>query len=47
MGGESPGRAGLWNGVVEAEPIVVGIAVAILIVAAVLYTCFGVGRKER
>jgi hypothetical protein len=37
----------LVDGLVEADPTVVGVVVAFLVVAAVLYAVFGVGRRNR
>ena len=43
----APAKAGLLDGLVEADPIVVGVIVGFLVVAAVLYVVFGMGRQRK
>ena len=43
----APAKAGLLDGLVEADPTIVGIIVGVLVVAAVLYVVFGMGRRRR
>ena len=43
----APAKAGLLDGLVEADPTIVGVLVGFLVVGAVLYVVFGMGRRRR
>ena len=47
--GATPARAGFLDGLVEADPTIIGVIVGFLVVSAVLYVVFGMGkgRKKR
>ena len=42
----APMKAGLFDGLVEADPTIVGILVGFLVIVAVLYVVFGMGRRK-
>ncbi len=42
----TPARAGFLDGLVEADPTIIGVIVGFLVVAAVLYVVFGMGKTR-
>jgi hypothetical protein len=43
----APVKAGLLDGLVEADPTIIGILVGFLVIVAVLYVVFGMGRRRK